>query len=215
MWIGRALITPSALHFSGAVIPRKPERRHQLLAHQRRNLQQKRALLRVRFLQDVMLVVEHVEQSAPVRTQSASRNSAPAKSSVTSSRASSEPAITTKSQKSSSVGRAEEFRCVDLAAAQLARYSSHLQSPAPDPVSAPLRRIPFTRTTAYCTYGPVSPSKLSASLKSKRNHRRAREAQQKIPQRADRHGVRDRSRVPLPLFPAAASPLPSARSASI
>src|SRR6266478_5923883 len=34
------------------------------------------------------------------------------------------------------------------------------------PASAPFRRIPRIRTTAYWQYGPVSPSKLSASLKS-------------------------------------------------
>src|SRR5487761_599412 len=33
--------------------------------------------------------------------------------------------------------------------------------------SADLRRMLAARTAAYCTYGPVSPSKLSASWKSK------------------------------------------------
>src|SRR5215472_15707727 len=32
--------------------------------------------------------------------------------------------------------------------------------------SPPLRKIFVARTTAYCAYGPVSPKKLSASLKS-------------------------------------------------
>jgi len=54
-----------------------------------------------------------------------------------------------------------------------------------------LRKIFLARTTAYWQYGPVSPSKLSASLKSNAMIARTREFQKEISQRADGDRVRD------------------------